>query len=1155
MATTGTYDQMATYLTNGYWVWSGYKGSTQRSFNHTNITVNLTALGTSDKDFARKALDLWADVSGLTFTETTGPADITYNNTGGGAKTAMTTSGTVLTSSTVKIDTAWGGGTGSSLDSYRFSTFIHETGHALGLGHGGPYNNSATYPTDAVYLNDSWQTSVMSYFNQTENTNVTGSYAYVLTPQLVDIIAIQNLYGTSGSVRTGNTIYGDGNNTGRASYGTGFTNDVTVTIYDSGGTDTLNYSGYSGNQTIKLAAESMSSVYGAINNVIIARGVIIENATSGAGNDVITGNSWANVLRGNGGNDTLYGVGGFDTLYGGTGDDTLYGGDGNDVLVGDGGVDSLYGGAGSDILRPGTSGISTGDSFVGGTGTDTLDMSAMFVGYTINLAAGSVTYFNRFSGTLTASVSTVENVWGAQGNDRITGDSGANYLWGNSGNDTISGGAGDDTLSGGAGNDQLTGDGGTDQLFGGDGNDVLSPGSTGIASGEIYDGGAGTDTLDMSVMTGAGYTVNLSSNLLRWVSPVLIIPSVDAQVKNVENVTGAGGNDTITGDGAANVLHGGNGNDLITGGGGVDQLYGDAGNDTLRASSDSTGISEGEIYDGGAGTDTLDMSTLTAGYTVNLGTGVFRWSPFGVAAGTGGSGAVTPLPILPINATVTNIENITGSSGNDSLTGDSGVNVINAGDGNDFVNYDAATSDPTVTDAYDGGAGTDTFRVTNASLPQHVVDLFGGEFRVGTNVIATLVGFENVTVAGTHTVIGNGVDNVITGTGTGNNIFSGGFGNDTLNGGGGDDNLSGDAGNDTLNGGDGNDVLAGGFGTDTVNGGAGNDTIIINSGEFFDNVDGGLGTDTLDMSTVTRSGDVFDFAAGTITTTFATGTPTLAGIEIFKDGSGGNRIVAADGVDGNSYFGNGGDDTMVASATAIESMDGGAGFDILDLSSYSGNYVYSMATGGTHLTGESFTGFEEVIMGGGNDRVIGSTGDDIIFGGGGADRIIAGGGADRLLGGAGKDVLLAGGGRDVLLGGGGGDVLKGGGARDIMIGGGGRDIMDGGRGNDVLRGGGGNDVINGGGGNDRLFGNNGADVFKFGLGGKHDVIRDFADDIDTIKLDHALWGGGMNKAQVISSFASVTSGGDVVLDFGGADVLTITGLGDATLLLNDLVLV
>jgi len=1153
MATNGTYDQMATYLTNGYWAWSKYKGSSQRSFNHTNITVNLTALGTSDRDFARKALDLWADVSGLSFSETTGSADITYNNAGSGAQTLMTTTGSVLTSSTVQIITTWGGGTGSSLDSYRFHTFLHETGHALGLGHGGPYNSTAAYPTDAVYLNDSWQTSVMSYFNQSENTNVTGSYAYVLTPQLVDIIAVQNLYGTSGTVRMGDTIYGDGNNTGRDSYGTGFTNVPTVTIYDSGGTDTLNYSGYSGNQTIRLGAESMSSVYGRTNNVIIARGVVISNATAGAGDDVIVGNGAGNELRGNDGNDTLYGWGGFDMLVGGAGNDTLYGGDNNDVLVGDAGADSLYGGAGADILRPGLGGIANGDLYDGGSETDTFDLSALFLGYTVNLDVGAVVYFSRPTGSASSTLVNIENVWGARGNDRIIGDAGANYLWGNSGDDNISGGGGDDTLSGGSGNDRLTGEAGTDTLLGGAGDDVLAPGSSGIASGEMYDGGTGTDTLDMSAMTAAGYTIDLSANLLRWISTVVILPSITATVRNVENVIGAGGNDTITGDANANVLHGGDGNDLITGEGGVDMLYGDAGDDTLRASSSSSGISEGEIYDGGTGTDLLDLSTLTAGYTVNLGSGVFRWSPFGVAAG--GAGALVPIVLTPVNATVTNIENITGSSGNDSLTGDAGVNVIDAGAGDDFVNFDAATSDATITDSYDGGSGTDTFRVTNAGLPQHVVDLMGGAFRVGTSVIATLTGFENVTVAGTHTVIGNGQDNVITGTGAGNNIFSGGYGNDTLNGGGGDDNLNGGAGNDILNGGDGNDVLAGGFGTDTVNGGAGDDTIVINSGEFFDNVDGGTGRDTLDMSSVTRSGDLFDFAAGAITTTFATGTPTLAGIEVFRDGSGGNRIIAADGVDGNSYFGNGGDDTMVASATAIESMDGGAGFDILDLSAFGGDYVYSMATGGTHLTGESFTGFEQVIMGSGNDRVVGSTGNDIILGAGGSDRIIAGAGSDRLIGGGGRDVLLGGNGRDALLGGGGRDVMRGGGARDIMNGGGGRDLLDGGRGNDVLRGGGGNDVINGGGGNDRLFGNNGSDVFVFGLGGRHDVIRDFADDIDTIRLDRALWGGGMNKAQVISSFASVTAGGDVVLDFGGADVLTIAGLGDATALLNDMVLV
>ncbi len=1171
MATWGSYDTLANYLTNGYWAWSGYQGSGSRKFDHTNITVNITNLSANDKGLVRQALDLWSDVSGLSFTETTGSADITFKTTTNGkAVTNMSTSGSTIDTSTVKVDKDWGGGQTATLDSYRFQTYIHEIGHALGLGHQGPYNNSATYPDDAAYTNDSWQLSVMSYFDQNENTAITGTRARVYTPQLVDIIAIQNLYGTSPSVRTGNTTYGDGNNTGRASYGTNFTNFPTVTIYDTGGIDTLNYSGDTGDQTIRLGAEQMSSVYGEINNIIIARGVTIENAVSGSGNDTIYGNSASNTLTGNAGNDRLFGVSGNDTLNGGTGMDSLYGstgndslsggagndrlygsqgndrlnggtgddylsgGDGSDVLAGDDGVDSLYGGSGLDILKPGQGGIDEGDVYDGGADTDYLDMTDLTAGYTIDLASGFVKYFfpiivplgEGARGTapalsgITATLSNIENVWGAGGNDNITGDANANYLWGYDGNDTIDGGAGNDTLSGGDGNDRLTGGGGIDNYYGGAGNDRLSPGSSGIGQGEIYNGGSGTDTLDMSVMIGDGYTINLTTGVLQWTGAFPFPITITASMSSIENVTGAGGADTITGDSGDNVLRGGTGDDRIIGEDGLDKLYGGSGDDTLLASSDSSGIDDGEVYDGGAGIDTLDLSTLTAGYTVNLGTGTFNWSPFILgASGAASDLIIPPIIITPVNATVSGIENIIGGAGNDSLTGDAGANVIDAGKGNDKVYYDLASSDPANADSYDGGLGTDTFLVTNAALAPHVVDLAAGEFRSGTDVIATLTGFENVSVTGAHKVIGDGKANVINGVGNYDNDFSGGFNADTLNGG------------------DGNDTLRGGFSTDSVNGGNGDDLIIVESGEFFDNVDGGAGVDTLDHSAVTRSGDVFDFDAGQIITSYATGTPTLAGIEVYQDGSGGNEIRAAGGVDGNSYYGNDGDDLMVASGTAIETMDGGAGFDTLDLRGFAGNYVYSMASGNTQILGESFLNFEKVLTGAGKDRITGTAGGDEVLSGAGRDIVKGMDGADRLSGQ---------GGNDRLFGGGGNDKLFGGGQTDRLIGG---------QGKDVLKGGAGRDILDGGGGNDRMFGGNGVDTFLFKAGGGKDVILDFADDIDVVKLDQSLWGGGMTKAQVISTFATTTVGGDVVLDFGGGNALTIVGLGSENNLLNDLVLI
>ncbi len=142
---------------------------------------------------------------------------------------------------------------------------------------------------------------------------------------LYDILAIQHLYGANTSTRGGDTTYAYG------AYGEHF-----ETIWDGGGVDTIDLSAQSLSATVSLVDGTYSSIgakaFGgpAVDNVAIAFGVTIENATGGGGNDVIVGNAANNDLRGRGGNDSLEGAGGDDMLNGGSGDDTLQGGAGDD---------------------------------------------------------------------------------------------------------------------------------------------------------------------------------------------------------------------------------------------------------------------------------------------------------------------------------------------------------------------------------------------------------------------------------------------------------------------------------------------------------------------------------------------------------------------------------------------------------------------------------------------------------------------------------------------------------------------------------------------------------------------------------------------------------------------------------------------------------
>ena len=197
---------------------------------------------------------------------------------------------------------------------------------------------------------------------------------------------------------------------------------------------------------------------------------------------------------------------------------------------------------------------------------------------------------------------------------------------------------------------------------------------------------------------------------------------------------------------------------------------------------------------------------------------------------------------------------------------------------------------------------------------------------------------------------------------------------DTINGFDGNDILNGLGTNDTLNGGAGNDILNGGAGNDVLNGGAGNDTLI-----------GGAGVDTL-------------------------------------NGGDGNDNIRSDG-DGGTYRGEAGNDVMF-SGLGNETMDGGTGVDLIDHTAFNGNYVFNMTTGLTNFAGESYTNFENVNMGGGNDTVTGNASNNVINGGAGNDTLNGGAGNDTLTGGNGNDILVGGAGKDTMSDGGGDDIYR-----------------------------------------------------------------------------------------------------------------------------------
>lgn len=385
---------------------------------------------------------------------------------------------------------------------YGIHTLTHESGHALGLQHPGDYNAapgvSITYTANAEYYQDSRAYSIMSYFAGAEtgarhfdfNLSTT---VYASTPLVHDIAAIQAIYGADMTTRTGNTTYGFNSNAGRDSYDFTKTPAPVMAIWDAGGIDTLDASGYATDQIIDLTPGSLSSIGGVTyatapsfeqvnanraaagyapvplatynanmavlaanpvvgrltDNVAIAYGATIENGVGGGGSDRLIGNTAANTLTGNAGNDTLEGRDGADILNGGLG---------NDILDGGLGVDKMTGGVGDDRYIV-DNWRDTVTELAGG-GTDTV-WSAISYGLGSNLENLRLTGdANLGTGNSLANV--------IEGNDAF------NLLSGEAGNDSLFGAGGNDILLGGAGNDRLNGGAGFDILIGGGGNDVYA---------------------------------------------------------------------------------------------------------------------------------------------------------------------------------------------------------------------------------------------------------------------------------------------------------------------------------------------------------------------------------------------------------------------------------------------------------------------------------------------------------------------------------------------------------------------------------------------------------------------------------------------------------------------------------------------------------
>jgi len=713
------------------------------------------------------------------------------------------------------------------------------------------------------------------------------------------------------------------------------------------------------------------------------------------------GNAGANRLTGDAGAQTLSGLDGNDSLDGAAGNDVLVGGNGDDLLIGGDGDDSLRGNDGSDTA-----------SWLGAA-----------AGVSVALA---VTAAQDTHGAGIDTLSSIENAIGSAFDDVLTGTATANTIEGAGGNDLLDAGGGVDTVSyagagagvtvslatgsasGGAGNDVLAGfeliigsafgdllagDGGVNRITGGGGNDAIDGAGgndmvLGEAGDDVIEGGAGDDAIDGGVGADiAAYVTATAAVVASLVGNTATGGGGSDALTGIEGLTGSAFGDTLTGNDGANALSGGGGADLLAGG---------LGNDTLV---------------GGTGIDTATYAGIGYNVVVNL--------TIGTATGGGGSD------------TLAGIENLIGSAFNDTLTGDSGVNILSGGLGNDMM---------------DGGLGIDTVTYADASggIRLNLLSTSAqGTVSAGAD---TLRRIENVVgTAFADQITGSALGNSLTG-GDGDDLLDGGLGNDLLIGGAGidtasyatatgavkvslailtaqstlaagsdtlsgietligsafDDQLTGDGGNNILTGNAGNDILLGAAGNDTLNGGAGIDAtsyagaaagVTVSLAVTTAQNTGGGGTDTfLSIENLVGSG-----FADTLTGSSQANSISGGNGDDLIDGGSSNDTI--DGGANNDTLKGGNGDDLITGGTGNDSIDGGANIDTISYAAAGNAVTVNLGLATAQAVGGG-QGSDTIVN---VENIIGSAFGDTLTGSAAANRFTGGAGKDTQTGGAGND--------------------------------------------------------------------------------------------------------------------------------------------------------
>jgi Ca2+-binding RTX toxin-like protein len=503
------------------------------------------------------------------------------------------------------------------------------------------------------------------------------------------------------------------------------------------------------------------------------------------------------------------------------------------------------------------------------------------------------------------------------------------------------------TVFGGLGADSLKGGLADDTLNGGDGNDVFQMSALAVDDGgDIYIGGAGTDTVDYSGRTNA-VNVSVAPTFDNgWVEGVNIFNfTVDITETLTYSVGGVAGTPVtfaaaVTGESAIlGVLNGGSG--LV---GAVASV-----NDRGALIIKKTGAAGAVAVTGGTG---------------------------GLFVGTPSNNGVSALATDPDDGLTgeaddvrADVENIIGGTAADTLTGSILSNTITGGAGADDISGGSANGDCLLdVDVLNGGDGDDVFRMGRFTNCGDAVD--GG---LGSDKV-------NYEMRGTPIVVD--ID-ASADDGEALELDTIKVGAEVILGGEGDDSITGGAGDDDLHGGLGADTITGGAGADSITGGPGNDSLFGGVGEDYFNEKDVVDTLFVKLHLPHTGADLINGAGDTDTCDYGRTSVTAMTV----------TLCAAPAI-------------LTATGACVDGATDTADAD-------------------------DITNCENFIGGAGPDTITGSTGDDRIEGGGGADSIIGGAGNDALFGDAANDNLDGGDGEDSLDGGLGTNTLSCGAGDDI----------------------------------------------------------------------------------------------------------------------------